>query len=125
MLTIKDINKLLALHRFIAETKFIASMDNPVGDGGGYIADIARENLQAIIEFYESNNKQDDANSWKEWMILTKKSVAYKRILERIKLQDRWHSFDEERRKKILLEWAAPYEVSDSLLAEMLNMIEN
>ncbi|MBK9584422.1 MAG: hypothetical protein KA099_02945 [Alphaproteobacteria bacterium] len=100
MLTITDIKKLLALHRFIAETKFVACMDNPVGDGAGYIAEIAKDNLQAIIEFYEHNNKQEESNAWKEWMILTKKSVAYDRIAERIKLHDRWHSFDEERRKK-------------------------
>lgn len=125
MLVIADIYKLLALHRFIAETKFVASMDNPAGHGTGYIAEIAKENLKAIIEYYEQNEMQEEADGWREWMVLSKKSVAYSRIVEKIKSSNRLHSMDIETRAKAIKELAAPYEISEALLADLQKEIEN
>lgn len=124
MFVINDYYKLNVLHRFIFETKFLGSMDNPVGDGSGLIADIVNEIGDAIVAHLEGDGKLEEAKEYRDWYVLSKVAIGYSRIKERIQANKDMSNYDLDQKVQCIKGWAAPYVIPDDIMNEFLEMCE-
>jgi len=114
-------DQLLALHRYIIETKF--SMDSCEIAYAPLIAEIANKVLDAIIENCSTNNSKEYEN-WISWRFLNKNKLEWGILKKKIKKDEHWNSFYINQKFNHLKILASPFIVTEEMFLIFVNEIE-
>ncbi len=115
-----DINKdeLLALHRYIVETKFSANAEEMAFSR--LLAQIANKVLDAII----TDNEKCDSNGaeqWKNWRVMNKTRPEWNFIKEKISQDKHWNELNTDQKMNRLKIIASPYIIPDDIIREIIS----
>jgi len=110
-------DELLALHRYIVESKF--SGDAQQIAYSALLAQIANKVLDAIIKDLDKSDP-NEAEQWKNWRVLTKNKLEWSFIIEKI-IQDKyWDELDTNQKLNHLRIIASPYVIPDNIISEII-----
>ncbi|WP_036254776.1 hypothetical protein [Methylobacter sp. BBA5.1] len=114
-----DINndELLALHRYIIETKF--SVNAKEIAFSPLLSQIANKVLDSII----ADTAKQDSNAavqWKNWRVLTKTRPEWNFVKEKISQEKYWSNLKSHEKINHLRIIASPYIIPDEMIREIV-----
>ena len=124
-LRISDSNKLLALHRALMEAKFTSIANDEDVAGSSYVAEIATEVVDVLIQIEIKNERHDSVERWNKWLEIDSTRREWAIALSKAKKANYWENWtiqEKELYSKILL---SPFKVSPILLQEFIKHVDN
>jgi|SRR5688500_3680210 hypothetical protein len=107
-----DRYELLALHRGLMEARFCEVANDPDVSGSPILSKIHRDIVQLLSELECGGSSA----SWKQWLTIEPDRREWRVAIKRASDASRWKELDEEGKKKLALDYLAPFEVRDDLL---------
>jgi len=120
---ISDYYKLLALHKALMEAKFSSATNDEAIAGSSYVAEIANQVVDALIQAEIEREEPDAAQRWNDWRQIDSNRREWFIALERAYEANSWPSWgfqDKERYSKILL---SPFQVDEILLERFIELV--
>ncbi|WP_394174312.1 hypothetical protein [Thalassotalea litorea] len=121
MLNLESVAESIALHRAILQAKF-AELE-PFDSAIPYskpLADIAKRNLDSIIEVLSEQGEELEAKLWSESRNLDSDWNGFSLIKTRIQLTSSWPSYSEAEKIKLIEVLCSPFVPSQQQLNELL-----
>lgn len=107
--------ELLALHKTIMAVKFDANSCLPEAQGSPFTASLAVKVFNALIHYFESENKIKERDNWLNWQVADENRSETKLLKERIKNLSWWENSNLDQRKTYINEFMAPLKLPEEL----------
>ncbi len=124
-LTISNSYALLALHKALHECRFSENTYDPVLIGSPYLAEIANQVVDLIIEHAIENNELSKAHQWQNWRIITTEHQAWNTAIKSINDISQWNKWSRENKESYIRTLLSPYTISSELIDLFILTINN
>jgi hypothetical protein len=117
---IRDEAALLALHRALMELHFVELPNDPAVIGSSFVATIANQTLDALIDIEESRGNQKRVDQWKTWRRLDHTRREWRLLIRRLHSINRLLEMPWEQQQELIRCYASPFVVdAKAILAEI------
>ena len=124
-LEITEYPVLLALHRVIMEAKFNPSVNDKLILGSPFVAKIANQVAEAIIESEVLNGDEAARDRWVNWSQLTPHRREWAiTILHILDHRDSWNSLDSEKKREFATLFLSPFSLTEEMLNEFIRQVD-
>lgn len=123
--TVNNYYELLAIHKVMMEARFSSHPNDPEVAGSPVAASLHERVIDKLISIDAANRGESARDEWLAWLELTKDHKEWSVALERAYGDNRWDTWGEMEQRFFAMTLLAPFDVSESLLAEFVNKVHN
>lgn len=120
MFKTSDKFELIGLHRIIMESKFNDSIKDTAIPYSPVTADLSKRVIDSLLYQLNESGAQNEADQWKEWLVLDKDRIEYSITKSRIEECSAWLEMDIEQKRDLLSVLLAPFSYPEKLMEELV-----
>lgn len=121
--SINDYYELMALHRVIMEAKFSTDPSDSAIQGSPYVATIANQAIEVLIEIEVSKEGESSRLKWQEWRKISPDRREYKIVQTKIKSEALWKTWSFDEQTTYIKDLVSPLQISDEMVSELISSV--
>jgi len=125
MLQLSSYPELIALHKALLEAKFNSTPNDSLLAGSPYLAQIAQQVIEAIIDLETAMGDSDAEAKWKEWRQINSLRREWQVAIDRVKeAKDMWIQWSNEEKTSYARVVLSPFIIEEHLLKTFITQVE-
>ena len=122
---VSEYNKLLALHRAVMEAKFTPLPNDPDIAGSSFLAEIAHQIVDNLIQLQMEQGNTESAEKWVKWRQIDTSRREWAIALKRAEEATRWADWTVQEKTNYTLILLSPFQVDNNLLELFITSLDN
>lgn len=103
------------------EAKFSTDPNNSAIQGSPYVATIANQAIEVLIEMEVSKEKESSRSKWQEWRRISPDRREYQIVQTKIKLEALWKTWSFDEQTTYVKDLVSPLQISDELINSLIS----
>lgn len=125
VLQLSSYPELIALHKALLEAKFNSMPNDLLIAGSPYVAQIANQVIETVIQLETAKGDANAEGKWKEWRRINPSRREWQVAIDRVKeTKDTWMRWSNEEKASYVRVVLSPFTIEEHLLKTFISQVE-